>query len=64
MLNFALTGRKRFFSFTILNKNYIFFILHPVYDSACFKIDQVVLKSCLFCFIFQIYFESSVPNEY
>ncbi len=36
----------------------------PVYEINCFNTDQVMLKSCLFSFSFQIYFESSLSFEY
>ncbi len=36
----------------------------PVYEIDCFNTDQVMSKSCLLFFSFQIYFESSVSFEY
>ncbi len=36
----------------------------PVYEIDCFNTDQVMSKSCLLSFSFQIYFESSVSFEY
>ena len=36
----------------------------PVYEIDCFNTDQVMSKSCLLSFSFQIYFESSVSLEY
>ncbi len=36
----------------------------PVYEIYCFNTDQVMSKSCLLSFSFQIYFESSVSFEY
>ncbi len=44
------------------NINYIFY--PPVYEIDCFNTDQVMSKSCLLSFSFQIYFESSVSFEY
>jgi hypothetical protein len=43
-----------------------FFVWLHVYTAptACFSIDQVMSKSCLFSFNFQIYLESSVSFEY
>ncbi len=36
----------------------------PVYEIDYFSTDQVMSKSCLLSFSFQIYFESSVSFEY
>ncbi len=36
----------------------------PVYEIDCFNTDQVMSKSCLLSFSFQIYFESSVSFDY
>ncbi len=36
----------------------------PIYEIDCFNTDQVMSKSCLLSFSFQIYFESSVSLEY
>ncbi len=49
-------------SFSSKHKLHLFDL--PVYEIHCFNTDQVMSKSCLLSFSFQIYFESSVSFEY
>ncbi len=56
-----------FLSFKIqsFSSKYKLHLLYPpVYEIDCFNTDQVMSKSCLLSFSFQIYFESSVSFEY
>ena len=62
LANFVCFYPSKYKAFPPNNKLHLFD--PPVYEIDCFSTDQVMSKSCLLSFSFQIYFESSVSFEY